>query len=477
MTKAKHNGISRMVIKAMGIFGGVQMVNIVCSIVRTKLVSLWLGPAGVGLFGLWNAALDMINTGSNLGIRTSSVRDITANTVQGRESGLAQVVQVVRSWSMWLGLLGALFTIAFAPLLSRITFGDSEHIWGFVMLSASVMMLALTNGEHAVLQGTQKLSRLARASVFGSVAGLIISVPMFYYWGIDSVLPSIVAYSLGGLVGALIFRNREVPRVAVPRGEVLRQGKAFVSLGIFMTVGSFLSILAAYVISTYINWVGGEVQLGYYQAGYTLVNRYVGLVFGAIGVEYYPRLASVEHSRKRLGIFVSQEINILLLVLVPIVMAMMCCRELVVRLLYSEEFLEILTFLTYMLVGMVFRATSWCMAFVIVARGDGKTYMLTEVASVVVGTVLNMVLYYYWGLSGMGISFVLWYLIYNIIVGVVYFGKYTLKIDKSALLYTVYALVVVTASAAAMETGLWWIAAALAAVSLTISAVGLKRIL
>ncbi|MGN1265602.1 MAG: hypothetical protein ACI4UL_07275 [Muribaculaceae bacterium] len=69
MTKAKHNGISRMVIKAMGIFGGVQMVNIVCSIVRTKLVSLWLGPAGVGLFGLWNAALDMINTGSNLGIR------------------------------------------------------------------------------------------------------------------------------------------------------------------------------------------------------------------------------------------------------------------------------------------------------------------------------------------------------------------------------------------------------------------------
>ena len=60
----------------MGIFGGTQMLTIICSIVRNKLVSVWLGPSGMGLFGLYNSAIDMINVFSNMGLRTSSVRDI-----------------------------------------------------------------------------------------------------------------------------------------------------------------------------------------------------------------------------------------------------------------------------------------------------------------------------------------------------------------------------------------------------------------
>ena len=469
--------LSRMVVKTMGLFSGVQMLSIVCSVVRCKLVALWIGPIGVGLFALWNSALDMIGTASNLGIRNSSVRSLSVEFAKGDVNKVGRMAAVVRRWSVWLGLAGALLTVLLAPMLSTVTFGDDRHIWGFVMLSVAVLMNSLMNGEHAILQGTAMLRRLASASVAGSVAGVVVSVPMFYYWRIDSVVPSIVAYSLAGMVSAYVLRNREVPAVTMPRSQVVAMGKGFVSLGIYMTIGTFLSILASYVISTYINLVGGEVQLGYYQTGYTLVNRYVGLVFGAMAVEYYPRLASQAHSRKRSGMFVSQEINILLLVLVPIVAAMMCLRKPVVALLYSEEFFAALTFLTYMLVGMVFRATSWAMAFVILARGDGKVYMITESASVVVGAVLNITFYNYWGLSGMGISFVLWYLIYNIIVGVVYFGRYGLTLDKSVVVHTVYAMVVVTAVAVAMEMDLWLIAVVMSAISLTISAIGLKRIL
>ena len=63
---AERNSISRMAMKAMGIFGGVQMIGIICSIVRTKLVAMWIGPVGMGLFGLFNQALDMLNTATNL---------------------------------------------------------------------------------------------------------------------------------------------------------------------------------------------------------------------------------------------------------------------------------------------------------------------------------------------------------------------------------------------------------------------------
>ena len=139
---AERNSISRMAMKAMGIFGGVQMIGIICSIVRTKLVAMWIGPVGMGLFGLFNQALDMLNTATNLGIRQSSVRDISQAHENAAEQGhISRVITAVRRWSLWLGMAGVVFTIAMSPLLSEWTFGNSDHIWGFVAVSYTHLTL------------------------------------------------------------------------------------------------------------------------------------------------------------------------------------------------------------------------------------------------------------------------------------------------------------------------------------------------
>ena len=60
MAKAGDSNISRTIVKAMGVFGSIQVFNILCSVIRTKLVALWIGPAGMGLFAIFNSAVDMI---------------------------------------------------------------------------------------------------------------------------------------------------------------------------------------------------------------------------------------------------------------------------------------------------------------------------------------------------------------------------------------------------------------------------------
>ena len=162
----------------MGIFGGTQMLTIICSIVRNKLVSVWLGPSGMGLFGLYNSAIDMINVFSNMGLRTSSVRDISGAFASGNENMLARVVLIVRRWSWFLGAVGAVLTMLLAPLLSNITFGDTSHAWGYGLLSVSVLLFSVMCCEQAVLQGTKRLKTLAKASVWGNMIGLLLSVPM-----------------------------------------------------------------------------------------------------------------------------------------------------------------------------------------------------------------------------------------------------------------------------------------------------------
>ena len=93
--KTHGKGLSARVLKAMSVFGGVQMSTILCGIVKVKLIAMWLGPAGVGLFGIFNGAVDMVSSISQLGVRSSAVRDIAAAR---HSSSVGVTVTVVRRW-------------------------------------------------------------------------------------------------------------------------------------------------------------------------------------------------------------------------------------------------------------------------------------------------------------------------------------------------------------------------------------------
>lgn len=466
---AKKGGISQLTMKAMGIFGGVQMMGILCSIIRTKLVAMWIGTVGVGLFGLFNNALEMLNIATNLGIRSSSVRDISQATEQKDQSLIARIIAVVRKWSLWLGLGGATLTLALAPLLSEITFGSQDHIWGFVALSVAVLLMAVTNGEQAVFQGLAQLKKLARITVFGTLSGLLVSIPLFYFLREDSVLPSIIAYAVANAAFALILRNKEYPAVKVSRSETVTMGREFVKLGVFMTIGNFVTILATYIFNAWLNHRAGTGEVGLYQAGYTLINKYTGLILTALGMEYYPRLARVAESRMKLRAFVSQEINIALLVMVPVIAAFVLLREPIVHILYSKDFLAIMPFISWGMMGILFRAVSWSMAFVILAKGSGKVYLITETLSAVSGLVLNILFYQMWGLVGLGWAFTAWYVLYTVIIAVVYFAYYRLSLARMCAVSLLWAVVMTLAVVVAAEHGYLIPAIAVALVSTTAS--------
>ena len=452
MKKPRTNGINALIMKSLGLFGGTQALSIVCSVVRAKLVTLWIGPLGLGLFGLWNTALELLNTVTNLGINSSSVRNLSQASADGNAVGVARIVAVVRRWSLWLAIGGAALTVILAPLLSSVSFQDLAHCWGFVALAAAVAMTTLANGEKAVLQGTGALSRLAKASICATIFGLAVSVPMFYFWGEDSVLPSIIAYAAMSLLVMRFARSRSIVPVAVSRKEAFAQGREFVSLGIFMTVGSLFALISSYLFNAYLHHVSGTEEVGYYQAGYTLVNKYAGLVLSAIAVEYFPRLSRVVGSAKRTRIFVSQEINISLWLLAPIVVAMILLRRPIVSLLYSAEFCDhILPFVSWMLVGTLLRAFSWAMSYEILARGDGKTFICTELTSEIIGFGLNVWFYSLWGLTGLGLSFACWYAIYSAMVWAVYHFRYHLRLSRACYINLLLTLAVTIATALALN--------------------------
>lgn len=448
-----NSGLSAIVIKAMGLFGGLQVIGIISSILRTKLVALWIGPAGVGLFGLYNAALDMLSSATQLNIRSSAVREIA---MDGNDvSAIDTMVGVVRRWSWLLGLLGAFVVLLGAPLLSELTFGDKNHVAAFMWLSIVMLLYSLTGGESAILQGTRRLKKLATASIWGTVAGTVVSIPLYYFFHLQSIVPSIIVFALANLIAVLLVKYRASSVVELPAATVLKKGRGLIVLGAFLTVSAFATQLVSYIFMSYINHAGGEEAVGYYQSGFTLVNRYLGLIFTALVMEYFPRLSTVSKSSRRLEVFVNHESGIVLVAMIPAVILFIAFRELIVELFFSSQFTVIHNYITWGAVGSVLRGISWCMAYVILARGDGKLYLLTELLSCIFYLAFNFAGYSMYGIDGLGYAYFLWYLAYTVVVLAVCAKKYGITLSKQVSTLAIVAILLSVGAAILVGYSFW----------------------
>lgn len=454
-SKGSGRGISNSVFKVMGLFSGMQAINILCSIIRTKIVALWLQATGVGLFGIFNSTIETIATFTDLGLRQSSVRDVA---IAGKNpSRLSLVVSVVRRWSKMSGMLGAIVISAGSPLLSKGLFGNYDYWWWFAILALSMFMNALLNGEQAVMQGTSSMKSLAKANLLGATTGLAVSIPLFYFLNEISVVLSIIAYSATTLFFVMRFRYKKPEKCRLDLHTTIHEGKGFVRLGIYMAAATFITNISHLLFIAWLNRSASTTEVGFYQAGNTLIIRYAGLIFTAIGMEFFPRLAANHHSRMRTALFVSHEITLILLVITPFVILFLLLRQPIVSILYSKEFHVIIPMISWGILSCIFKTASWCMAYTIIAKGDGRTFILTESVDAAIGLTLNIVFYKYFGLTGIGMSMVAWFAIYTLIIWCVYRFRYGLHLSRTAIRLTILSGIIASCAFYSTESLPTWI--------------------
>ena len=150
----------------------------------------------MGIFGLLTSTTGLVSSLTNFGLGTSAIRDIAAANESGEQNKINKVVTVFR-YLLWItGLLGAIITFIFSPWLSQFTFGNKEYTLAFMWLACSLLFNQLAIGNNVLMQGMRKLQYLAKANMMGSFIGLVISAPLYFYYGVDGIVPAIILTSL-----------------------------------------------------------------------------------------------------------------------------------------------------------------------------------------------------------------------------------------------------------------------------------------
>ncbi len=444
--------LTARVLKALSVFGSLEVINMACAVVRTKLVALWIGAAGVGVISLFNSTMGMLQYVLLLNLRTGAVSDIAA----ADEAGRGAVCKATTRLGLIIGIVSSIIVAVLSPLLSRVTFGTYDYTWAFAVLSLTMFASAVADSRRAVLQGLARLRRLAVASLWGGVVSTVVAVPMFYCRRMDAIVPVLLVFSFVTAAFLIVQPTGLSPAKKYKRAELTAPMKSIIRFGGYITVAIGFTLLADYALRVYLNTSASIEAVGHFQAGYTVVNSYVGIIFTAIAMEFYPRLAAMASRRRRAEVIVAHEVTIVQWILLPVVIVFLSADQLIVRVLYSESFIDAVEYMSPAIVGVMLRGSSWCMSYVMLANSDGRAYVVTEIVSSLLMLGLSIALWQGYGFVGLGAAYLIQYIVYAAMTYGVCRVRYRMRMPATVVRLIV-AMPLIAGAALAMRLIIgWW---------------------
>lgn len=441
-----ENNSFRSIAKANAIFGGVTFYNILISVAQSKVVAILLGPAGYGLMGLFNSTLDLIASLTNCGLQNSAIRDISEANASENQNEITRTHSILSKLVWITGVFGTILTIILAPFLSEWTFGDRNYTLAFYLLSIVILIRQLGVKYAVVLQGMRKHSLLAKTSIWGKTFSFIAIIPIYYFGGISGVVPAIIVMTLITTIvqqGGFKKLNLKTEKITV--WDSISRGKAMISLGIMLSITGIMDMVVMYLLKVEIQQLGSLKEVGLFTSGFGMVTTYVGLVFSSISTDYYPRLTSVAHDKILYNDVINKQYQLMILVLTPLVLALIEFMPMVIKILYTDEFVEASDMMKLMAFGMILRAFSWGVGLMFLAKGDSKPFLILYVFNFIIELLLYYFGYKWGGLLGVGIAFFLFYVYSDISTLIVTYKLYGCKYNGFSYIATLLSIIAATA--------------------------------
>ncbi len=464
------------IFKYTGLFAGVQGLNILIGLVRTKFVAVLLGPAGVGLLAIYNTASALLQNATNFGIQTTGVREISVAFKTGDADAVKRGIRVLRSWSIIVALFGFFACIAFSGVLSRWAFSSGEYTWKFMLLAPVVALAAVTGGEAAVLKATRRLSQLARTSVLSVLGALVVSVPLYYKWGNDGIVPSLILVAVVQMCLTIYWSYRFYP-LRLRFGKELRGGKGMLAVGAAFVLAGVCGSGAEFVVRAYLSDMSLSLA-GLYNTGYMITMTYAGMIFAAMETDYYPFLSSVCDDTEKMNGAVNRQIEVSVIMASPFLVMLSVGLPIVIPLLFSSQFLPVTGMTQYAVLAMYCRAVNLPVAYIMLAKGDSRSYFLTELVYDVVIVISIVLGYMGCGLEGTGIALAVASLIDCVFVVCYCSWRYDFVPSYDLLLFIGAQIAIALVTLAVVKYAgkwYWWGGAVMTAASVLLSLRRFKR--
>lgn len=446
------------IFKTTFLFGFVQVAKLLVAVIKNKIVAILLGPSGLGVISVYNNAINLIKSGASLGIYQSAVKDVAEANSQNDKKRFSFVISVTNRIVLFTTILGLIITIFFSPLLSKWGFGDNKHTIPFICLSIAVAFDIYAENAMAVLKGMRHLQSLAKATLIGSIIALLTGVPLFFLYGENGIVPSIIISAISTAWISYMFISKiNYDRIKISWKETFQTGSSMIKMGGALMLSNFLSYIFSMVIVSYIQYVGGLSNVGFYSAGSVLVISYFSMITTAMNTDYYPRIAAISKENIKIQEEVTRQSTAGLILMFPLVIIFVLFVHYVIDILYTNEFLKVVQFTDIAVIGTMLTVISNCLGYVLIVKQESKLYLWTSMVLNIIYIPIYLLLYKYFGLYGLGISYTTSIVLQLIAYWSLCYVKYQITISKGVIIESLLIMISVFVSIMVRSIETTWI--------------------
>jgi enterobacterial common antigen flippase len=401
------------IFRSSSIMGLVSLVEMAAGLVRTKCAALFVGVHGVGLLANLTSIQGLVGSFASWGIPMSGMREIALAQNNGDQIDVAQKVCAMLRWCWISAIGGGLIILVFAAALSSWVLGDASHTRDVLWLSLVVLCGRLAAGYTSVLQSLNRIRYLALLSTVNAVGSSLMAAILYWSMGIEGVALSMVcAFVLQVLVCRWFYGQLKLPRVSQSWAQTRELGLPMIRLGTAFMWNGLLLCLVGFGTNAMLTRYGGLGSVGIFNAALSLATVLVNFVLNAMSVDYAPRLASLGNDKPAMNGLINQQMELGLLVSLPLIGLAMVFAVPLIHLLYTREFVAAAEILRWLLLGNLLKIVAWPLAFVIPSLGKGRLYFVVETSFNLAYLASIPLMVQIAGVAGVAYAYLMMYLLY-----------------------------------------------------------------
>ena len=372
-------------------------VTMVCGLITTKFVAAKIGPAGMAYVGQFGNTTALIHLFASAACIVGVVKYVAeSEDIAYRRKILSNALLLVITCTFF----ASLFAIIFSPYLSNLSFKSQQYVDAYIIYAVLLIFAVVNSVFSSMLNGLQQIKWMAILNVITSVLNVALILIGFHYFGISGVLVAtfVSATAITPLYVYVLRRFDVIPRFL----DIFIIDKAIIKMLFNFSIMSVVSGVLAPSIQMFIRsklMVDSAANAGNWQACTRISDYYLNFICTVLGMYYMPKLASIKQKA-----LLKREVWLGIVRVVPVVaiisFSVWLSRELVMKLLLTEEFRPMLPLLKWQLVFDVIKIASWMLAYLMWAKAMRNAYVITEIIFAITYAVFSWIFINNFGMIG-----------------------------------------------------------------------------
>lgn len=406
--------------------GIVTIIKILTGLVTNKIIAIFVGPAGIALIGNFTNLTKIISIFANGAIDSGVIKYISEFEKENeKQSVISHALKINILFSSVIGVIILLFNKS----LTQLAFNDTKYNSVFIIFGLTVLFYGLNTTITAILNGYKQIKFLLITGVIASFISLILAVVITIRFGLyGALINTMIAQVCIFLVNLFFVRKLGLIKKGI--FEVLFNRILCLKLFKYglMSLSSIASTASLFWIRKYIFSNYSPNEAGYVQGVWTISSNYLMVITTSLTIYYLPTLSSI---KEKVGI--REEIIKGYKFLLPIAIiagfSIYFFRSLIIRILYTPDFLSMKYYFTFQIIGDTFKIAAWILSYLMVAKAMTKYFIASEIIFAVLFICIGHFFMHFYGSIGITYAYALTYLFYFIFM-MVLLRKY-LFINKS----------------------------------------------